>query len=249
MHKKVGTGLRKLWTHLATREREELQVLLGAFALVAAMLLLLALVGNVLEGDTQQFDERLLVSLRKPEAPAEPIGPRWLKLAAIDITALGGPAILGLTVAAVVGYLLLYGLYRNALFVLIASVGGWVLNDLLKMYFGRPRPTVVPHLREVSALSLSFPSGHALTSAVVFLTLGTLLMRVSTRPLVKWYCISLAMTATVLIGSSRVYLGVHYPTDVIGGWLIGLSWAVFCWMLERTAERRYGLKKERVQAG
>jgi len=247
VQKKVVAGVRRVWSHLASREREELQVLLGAFGLVAVTLLLLALVGNVVEGDTQQFDERLLVSLRKPEAPAEPIGPRWLKFAAFDITALGGPTVLGLTVAAVLGYLLLYGLYRNALFVLIASAGGWLLNDLLKLYFARPRPTVVPHLREVG--SLSFPSGHALTSAVVFLTLGALLMRVATRPLVKWYCISLAMTATVLVGSSRVYLGVHYPTDVIGGWLIGLSWALICWMVERTAERRYGLKKERAQAG
>ena len=247
MRKKAEESVRKLWTHLASRERDELRLLLGAFGLVAAALILMALVGNVLEGDTQHFDERLLVSLRKPEAPAEPIGPRWLKLAAMDITALGGPAVLGLTVAAVVGYLLLYGLYRNAAFVLVASVGGWLLNNFLKLYFARPRPTIVPHLREVS--SLSFPSGHALTSAVVFLTLGTLLMRVATRPLVKWYCISIAMTATALIGSSRVYLGVHYPTDVIGGWLIGLSWALICWMLERVAERRYGLKKERAEAG
>ena len=128
-----------------------------------------------------------------------------------------------------------------------ASVGGWILNDLLKALFARPRPTVVPHLREVA--SLSFPSGHALTSAVVFLTLGTLLMRVANRPLAKWYCISIAMGATAVVGASRVYLGVHYPTDVIGGWLVGLSWALICWMLERTAERRYGLKKERAEAG
>ena len=246
MRKKAAAGLRAVWTHLASRDRDELRLLLGAFALVAITLVLMALVGNVLEGDTQHFDERLLKSLRKDDAPAEPVGPRWLKLAAFDITALGGPTVLGLTVAGVTGYLLLHGLYRNALFVLTASVGGWIINDALKLLFARPRPSVVPHLREVS--SLSFPSGHALTSAVVFLTLGTLLMRVAKKPLAKWYCIAVAMGATALVGTSRVYLGVHYPSDVVAGWLIGLSWALICWMVERMLERRYGLKKERAQA-
>jgi undecaprenyl-diphosphatase len=247
MRKKAVAGFRKVWTHLASRDRDELKLLLGAFGLLAIALLLLALVGNVLEGDTQQFDERILKSLRKADAPAEPVGPRWLKFAALDITSLGSATVLGLTVTAVIGYLLLHGLFRHAVFVLLASSGGWILNDILKTLFDRPRPSVVPHLREVS--TLSFPSGHALTSAVVFLTLGTLLMRVVNHRLAKWYCISIAMTATVLVGASRVYLGVHYPTDVIGGWLIGLSWALICWMLERVAERRYGLKKERAQAG
>jgi len=246
MKKAAKAGLHRLRTHVATRDRGELRLLLGAVALVAATLGLVALVGNVLGGDTQEFDERILKSLRKVEDPAVPIGPNWLSLAAFDITALGGPTVLGLAVAAVLGYLVLYGLFRNALFVLFASAGGWVLNEILKQIFARPRPTVVPHLREV--MSPSFPSGHALTSAVVFLTLGALLMRVAERPLVKWYCIGVAMLATALVGASRVYLGVHYPTDVLGGWLIGLSWALLCWLVERSIEQRYGLEKERVEA-
>lgn len=246
MKKAAKAGLHRLRTHVATRDRDELRLLLGAVALVAVTLGLVALVGNVLGGDTQEFDERILKSLRKVEDPAVPIGPKWLSLAAFDITALGGPTVLGLAVAAVLGYLVLYGLFRNAVFVLFASAGGWILNDILKQIFARPRPTVVPHLREV--MSLSFPSGHALTSAVVFLTLGALLMRVAERPLVKWYCIGVAMLATALVGASRVYLGVHYPTDVLAGWLIGLSWALLCWLVERSIEQRYGLEKERVDA-
>jgi len=223
-----------------------LRLLLGAVALVAVALVLMVLVANVLGGDTQQFDEKVLKSLRKPESPRVPIGPSWLQLAAFDITALGGPTVLGLTVAAVIGYMLLYRLYRNAAFVLVASLGGWLLNDVLKAMFARPRPSVVPHLREVG--SASFPSGHALTSAVVYLTLGTLLMRVAEGRLLKWYCIAVAMLATFLVGLSRLYLGVHYPTDVLAGWLVGLSWALICWLLERSIERRYGLKQERVEA-
>ena len=103
----------------------------------------------------------------------------------------------------------------------------------------------MPHLRDV--MSSSFPSGHALTSAAVYLTLGTLLMRLAEGRLAKVYCIFVAMLATLLVGASRVYLGVHYPTDVLAGWLIGLSWALVCWMIERALERRTGLKREQRQ--
>jgi undecaprenyl-diphosphatase len=120
-----------------------------------------------------------------------------------------------------------------------------MLNDLLKEVFARPRPQVVPHLRQV--MSLSFPSGHALTSAAIFLTLGALLMRVAQSRLVKFYIMFIAMTATLLVGATRVYLGVHYPTDVLAGWLIGISWALFCWLLERSLERTAGLRQERIE--
>jgi undecaprenyl-diphosphatase len=153
--------------------------------------------------------------------------------------------VLGLTVLVVTGYLFLHGLYRNGMFIFVASVGGWVLNWLLKAAFARSRPDIVPHLREV--MSSSFPSGHALTSAAVYLTLGALLMRIADGRLAKYYCIAIAMLLTFLVGSSRVFLGVHYPTDVVAGWLIGLSWALLCWVVERTLERRAGLKREKEQ--
>ena len=130
--------------------------------------------------------------------------------------------------------------------VFVASVGGWSPNSFLKDFFQRPRPDVVPHLRDV--MSQSFPSGHALTSAVVYLTLGALLMRISDRPAERHYWIGVAMFATVLVGLSRLYLGVHYPTDVLAGWIIGLCWALVCWTLERTLERRAGLKQEQETA-
>ena len=95
---------------------------------------------------------------------------------------------------------------------------------------------------------MSFPSGHALTSAVVYLTLGALSMRIAERRLTKFYCMAMAMLVTVLVGTSRVYLGVHYPTDVLAGWLIGLCWALLCWIVERRLEYLAGLKRERVEA-
>jgi undecaprenyl-diphosphatase len=162
-----------------------------------------------------------------------------------DITALGGPTVLGLAVLAVTGYLFLHGLYRNGLFIFIASAGGWVLNWVLKAGFARARPDVVPHLREV--MSSSFPSGHALTSAAVYLTLGALLMTIAEGRLARYYCIAIAMFVTFLVGCSRVVLGVHYPTDVVAGWLIGLSWALLCWTADRLIERRAGLRQEQQE--
>jgi undecaprenyl-diphosphatase len=242
----VRAGFRALRTRLTSRDREELWLLLGALALLLVVLVIMNLAGEVLEGDTQEFDRRLLQALRKADDPSQPIGPAWLEVAALDLTALGSATVLGLTVGAVAGFLLLQGLRRHAAFVLVASAGGWLLNDLLKEVFGRPRPQVVPHLREV--MTLSFPSGHALTSAVVFLTLGALLMRITTNRITRFYCMAIAMTATLLVGATRVYLGVHYPTDVLAGWLIGLSWALLCWLVERSLERKAGLKRERDQA-
>lgn len=239
-------GVRALKTRLTSGDREELWLLLGALTLLLVVLVIMNLAGEVLEGDTQEFDKRLLQALRKADDPSQPIGPAWLEVAALDLTALGSLTVLGLTVAAVAGFLLLQGLRRYAAFVLVASAGGWLLNVLLKEVFGRPRPQIVPHLREV--MTLSFPSGHALTSAAIFLTLGALLMRVATNRITKFYCMAIAMTATLLVGATRVYLGVHYPTDVLAGWLIGLSWALLCWLVERSLERRAGLKREREEA-
>ena len=246
MRQRAVAGVRAVWLHLRKRDREELLLLGGMIALIGVLLVIANLAGEVLEGDTQHYDERILSAFRKAENPSMPIGPRWLEQVAFDLTALGGPTVLGLIVAAVVGFLFLHGAVRNAVFVLVACGGGWLLNNGLKELFGRERPDVVPHLREV--MSLSFPSGHALTSAVVFLTLGALLMRVAQTRLVKFYLMTVAMLLTLLVGLTRVYLGVHYPTDVLAGWLIGLSWALACWLVARVLDRRAGLQEERIEA-
>ena len=242
---------RARWPHLLDRvkpkDRNELKLLLGAVACLLLLFTASKLVSEVLEGETQRFDKQILVALRDPANPSQPIGPAWLLGAALDITALGSATVLGLTVAAVGGFLLLQGMWRTAIFVTLASFGGWFINGALKQLFQRPRPDVVPHLREV--MTMSFPSGHAMTSAVVYLTLGALTMRIAERRLTKFYCMAVATVATVLVGASRVYLGVHYPTDVIAGWLIGFSWALLCWIVERSLERRAGLKRERAQSG
>jgi undecaprenyl-diphosphatase len=239
---------RSLWPHLLARvkprDRNELALLLGGVIVLLLLFTVSKLASKVLEGETQQFDKQILVALRDPANPSRPIGPDWLLSGALDITALGSATVLGLAVLAVAGFLLLQAMWRTAVFVTVASFGGWFINGALKQWFQRPRPDVVPHLRDV--MTMSFPSGHALTSAVVYLTLGALTMRIAKRRLTKFYCMAVAILATVLVGATRVYLGVHYPTDVIAGWLIGFSWALLCWMVERSLERRAGLKSERA---
>ena len=245
----MANPLTEYWQALlalvSRRERTELSVLLAALGILALASAFVYVADHVTRGETRAFDERVIRALRTPEDPAVAIGPSWLRAGALDITALGSPTVLGLVVLAITGYLILHGLYRTSAFVFVASCGGWVLNWALKQAFDRPRPDLVPHLRDV--MSSSFPSGHALTSAAVYLTLGTLLMRLAEGRLAKFYCIAVAMLATLLVGASRVYLGVHYPTDVLAGWLIGLSWALVCWMIERALERRTGLKREQRQ--
>lgn len=246
MRNNAWLGWAKPLRRLKPRDRSELILLVGAIALLLLLLVFMKLASEVLEGETQAFDRRILLALRSPHDLSRPVGPAWMVSAALDITSLGSATVLGLTVFAVAGFLLLQGLWRRALFVMVASFGGWFLNGALKQLFQRPRPDVVPHLREV--MSMSFPSGHALQSAVVYLTLGALSMHIAERRLTKFYCMTIAMLATALVGASRLYLGVHYPTDVLAGWLIGLSWALLCWMVERSLERQAGLKRERAEA-
>ena len=238
--------MRQVLARAGRLERAEFALLFGGLLVVFLSFTAFELAGEVVEGDTLAFDERVLRSLRKTDDPSVPIGPRWLRIAALDITALGGAPVLGLSVAAVVGFLLLQGMKRIALFVLAASAGGWLLNYILKTIFDRARPDVVPHLSDV--VTLSFPSGHAMTSAAVYLTLGALLMRISARPATKFYCMAVAIVAALLVGASRVYLGVHYPTDVFAGWLLGFAWALVCWMAERLIERRGGFKREQQKS-
>lgn len=246
MRRPTGPRWRRALARMKPRDRGELLLLGGGVAVLLLVLVVILLAGEVADGETLAFDRRMLLALRDPANPASPVGPPWLAGAALDITALGSATVLGLTVAAVAGFLVLQGMWRTGLFVAAATGGALFVNAALKALFHRPRPDVVPHLREV--MTMSFPSGHALTSAVVYLTLGALSMRIAERRLTKWYCMAMATAATVLVGASRVYLGVHYPTDVIAGWLIGLSWALLCWMVERSLERRAGLRRERAEA-
>ncbi len=177
----------------------------------------------------QQFDEWVLLSMRDADNPQYLFGPHWVDEAVRDVTALGGPAVLSFMILIVTIYLLLQKKYRSAVLVLVVTVGGLFISLLLKDFFLRDRPDIVPAL--MVETSTSFPSGHSMLAAIVYLTLGSLLTRLESNPRIRTYIISVAILTAVLIGLTRIMLGVHYPTDVLVGWIVGFFWAALCWFL------------------
>jgi undecaprenyl-diphosphatase len=220
---------------LRPTNRHEIGWLIGLLVVAAALLAFTGLAGEVLEGDTRTFDRAILLALRSSADPSDPVGPRWLEEVARDVTSLGGNAILTAFTLAVIGFLVLTEKHAAAVLVAVSVGGGTALSTLLKLGFARPRPDLVSHAVEV--YTASFPSGHAMLSAVTYLTLGALLIRVQPRWRVKVYILSLAISTAFLVGVSRVYLGVHWPTDVLAGWCVGAAWALLCWLAALRLQR------------
>ena len=206
--------------------RLETLVLTGVLLAVAGLWIFGLVAAKVMEGDTQKFDERVLLALRKPGDPAVPVGPGWTVPVARDLTAFGSAAGLGVVTAVVAGYLALQRRFGLLGFVLASVLSGTALSLVLKEWFRRPRPQVVPHLTDISMSS--FPSGHSMLSSVTYLTLAALLARVVPDWKTKIYFLVVASALALLIGCSRVYLGAHYPTDVFAGWCAGSAWALIC---------------------
>ena len=221
---------------LAWPVRIELGTLSAVLLLALLCLVFARLASDVFEGETGNFDTAIMLAMRSPDNPADPIGPAWFEEAVRDITSLGGSAVLVLASLAVIGFLALSGARGAAVLVFVSVGGGMMLVNVLKQAFDRGRPDIVPHA--VQVFSTSFPSGHAALSAVTYLTLGALLARLQPSLLPKAYALGIAVLLTLLVGTSRVYLGVHFPTDVLAGWCIGSAWAIACWRVELWLQRR-----------
>jgi undecaprenyl-diphosphatase len=218
--------------------RLETRMLFALAAAAAAVWAVVTLAGEMQEGETHAVDRQLLLALRTPGDPSQPLGSRSFQEAMRDVTALGGFTVLTLvTVVATIGFLL-HRKFRHAatlaLTVLLAQLG----SRLLKELYGRPRPDLVPHAAYV--YTGSFPSGHSMLSAATYLTLATLLASLEPKPGAKALTFVVAIMVMAAVGMSRVYLGVHWPSDVLAGWCAGalcalLAWAALWW--SRSAPR------------
>jgi len=229
----------RLLTWLGEHEKT---VLIALACVVAGVWGFALLADEVLEGGTQAFDQKLLLAFRHNDATHAPLGPPSVQEAARDITALGGVAVLTLVTAIAAGFLALDGRRHMALFVCASVLGGLAAGTILKDVFQRPRPDLVPYSVYVSGAS--FPSGHSMMSAVTYLTLGALLARSQERRRIKAYFLLVAMLLTFAVGVTRVYLGVHWPTDVLAGWTAGAVWALLCWLTARWLQSRRTLERE-----
>lgn len=238
---RLNSRLASLWRQVLSYP-PELDVLVAIFALAAASLTFLKLLSEMREGETHGADQVILLALRKPNDLSNPIGPQWLETVCRDLTSLGSPIVLALITIFVVCYLCIDGKRAIAVFVSVAIAGGAIFSTLLKLGFARPRPELVSHL--VSVDSFSFPSSHATMATVTYLTLGVLLARVQKRRRMKFYLISVALILAILVGLTRIFLGVHWPTDVIAGWCIGTAWALGCWLVATWLQYRGTLERE-----
>jgi undecaprenyl-diphosphatase len=218
-----------------------------AVALFAVSLVLLGihLADELIEGEGFSFDTRLLLALRVPGHPQTPIGPSWLLQSAVDISALGGYTLMWLFGLAGLVWLIAAGKRAEAGGIAVSLIGSSVIDGLLKSWIARPRPELVPHLVQVT--NASFPSGHAMISSAVYLTLA--LMLAEGMPRDSWRgragrvaVVGFFSLLAVLIGMSRVYLGVHWPSDVLAGWCFGTAWALLVWMGDRWLGRKEGLR-------
>jgi undecaprenyl-diphosphatase len=234
-------SLLRRWTGLVAPVMER-QVLVSLVILAAGLWAFFGLADEIREGEQFRLDRAILLLFRNPADVSDPIGPVWLESAVRDVTALGGTVVITIVTLGAAGFLLLSGKRGAALFVIVSIVGAVLLSFTIKAGIERPRPDLFPHGAPV--YTASFPSGHATGAAATYLTLGALLARFQAHRRLKIYLLTLAVILTLLIGLSRLYLGVHWPSDVLAGWTLGACWALLCWLVARQLQRRGKVETE-----
>ncbi len=210
--------------------------LLAAIAAIGAAIWgFLALADEVGEGDTATFDRTLILALRQHD-PNLLRGPAWLHETARDLTALGGFTVLGLVTLAALAVLIVYQRRRQAIVFGTAAVVAQVLAEAIKHVVGRPRPSFVTQYDLIA--SSSFPSGHSMMAPAIYFTLAAIVAAGELRPAARALLMAGSVVLVVAIGVSRVYLGVHWPTDVIAGWTLGSTVALVAWIALRWPAKR-----------
>jgi undecaprenyl-diphosphatase len=209
----------------------EVRAVFVIFAFFCAILGLVLSLDFFRSGATLEFDQSVLLAMREPHDLADPRGRSWLEELGRDFTALGGIPVLTFFTLAVVGFLAFTHHKTLATIFFVTTLMAMLLSFSLKATLDRARPDLVPHRTQVH--TASFPSGHAMHAAATYLTLGGLLARFQQRRRLQIFVVAVAAITTLLVGLSRVYLGVHWPTDVLGGWALGSACALLTLMLAR----------------
>ncbi len=196
-----------------------LLLLSGAILAVLGTWTFVEVASEVREGDTQTFDDYVMRLVAENQHPT-------IERAMLEITFLGTGLVVMVIVVIASLFLWLTRHRYSASLLVFATAGALILNNLLKAGFDRPRPQIFQWGTHV--LSSSFPSGHAMSATVVYSMVAFLAARLEAKHFVRWIVMLAATLLIVLIGTSRVYLGVHFPTDILAGVLIGFAWAGFC---------------------
>ena len=220
--------LRRLWAFL---KRFEARVLIGLMLAAGALWAFLNIADEMAEGETEGIDRQIILMLRERGDLNDPLGSKNIEEAVRDVTALGGTTlVIVVTLVAVLAFAF-HKKRRQALVMAGAVLAAWGSSQVTKALYGRPRPDLVPH--DAYVYSASFPSGHSTMSTACFLTLAMLVASLEPRRRSKALAYGLAGIVVVGVGFSRVYLGVHWPTDVLAGWCLGAAWALLGWVALR----------------
>jgi len=225
--------------------RTEIAALAALIVIALGIMTFIELADDMTESDGQAFDQSVLAMLRPFADPSRPWGPWWLKEAADDITSLGGISVLGLFATIAILFLIFQRKRLSALLLVLGLAGGVMLSEGLKSLFERERPPAA--YQAVETINASFPSGHALLSAVFYLSLGVMLSRAFTQRRMKTYVMGVAILMTVLVGITRIYLGAHWASDVFAGWSVGAAWAMALWLMSHAIERRQRAHHSKLQ--
>jgi len=197
----------------------------GLFLTIGAMLALAGtwafafLARHVTAGSTQAFDDIVMKMVSERQSAA-------VQRAMLEVTFLGTGLVVMMIVAVSAMFLWITRHRYSATLLIFATLGGIILNNLLKAGFDRPRPQIFQWGTHV--LSSSFPSGHAMSATVVYSTVAYLAARLEAKRLMRWVVMIIATILILIICFSRVYLGVHFPSDILAGVLIGFAWSGFC---------------------
>jgi undecaprenyl-diphosphatase len=233
--------VRRRWNDLwSALQRSDLVLLLSLLGIASCIWMFVIVANQVAGRSALDADQKILLALRQAGNPTKALGPSWLQGGMRDITALGSPVVLVIVVLASAVWLWVRRQHHAFALLLASTLGARFLNAFLKGLFARPRPDIELHLMPAS--SPSFPSGHAMDSAAIYLTIAALIAQQVQSRVQRLYLVGLAASLSLVIGVSRVYLGVHYPSDVLAGWCAGLAWALMCWTVARRLQQKGALE-------